>query len=62
MSENLSVSARDVLAYIAQQLADGFTGSIVIECYGGGVRHVKFTKTYRPGDVTVAPPPVEPID
>lgn len=42
---DLPPNARDALIYLADRIRDGFTGTIRVECQGGGVRRVEHEPT-----------------
>ena len=43
LQDKLSESARDALVEIAERLAGGYTGMIILECNQGGVGNVEVT-------------------
>lgn len=43
VEDKLTESARDALLEIAERLAEGYTGTIVLECNQGGVGNVQVT-------------------
>ena len=47
----LSASARRHLAWMAEQLRDGFSGTFTLECNNGGVRDLKFERSINEADL-----------
>lgn len=47
----LPEASRHVLTWIAEELRDGYTGQLILECHNGGVRYVKRGDGFEPGEI-----------
>ena len=54
--DRLAPSAKTVLADVASKLADGFTGTITLECRQGGIRNITTTQIQQPPDLAPSQP------